>query len=547
MMDSFLKACGNPGPLQIGVRGPGSGDHSVKVLHQPFAIIGRDERADIVFDHKLLSRRHVYLQSVEGHICWIDLGSRTGTSCNGQLQKFGWLDPERPIQVGPFEFQWIAAGGGADGGAPLAPGPRISPLAARSHATEPLPEVALEFLNGPSQGTVWPMNRVMSLVGSADGSKFRLADPSVSPLHCSLLRTPQGLWVIDMLSADGLVVNDAPVRYTPLAEGDILKVGRYRIRIRSRFARRSDEREASDASSLRGEHASPAARPRLFGDAASVPAPRLQGRAVTDASPLREDPSGELLGRGPAPQLAGGPLAELRRTVPGASEPIPAEKMELAELVKGELAESVLVPLVNQFGVMQQQMLDQFQQAISMLVQMFGSLHRDQMSVIREELDQLRVLTNELHALKHEFAARSQLPPATAASERPGTADIGRSRLLEMIKQSVEPGPGLPATPQPQESPILPLPSLDESLSRAARQGPPEGAEDSKSGQDRPQDAAEDQPTEAPNRRPRPAAAGKVGRDSDRDVTLWLHQRMMALQKERETRWRRILKLLPGS
>ena len=40
----------------------------------------------------------------------------------------------------------------------------------------------------------------------------------------------------------------------------------------------------------------------------------------------------------------------------------------------------MLVPLVNQFGVMQQQMLDQFQQAISMLVQMFGNMHRDQMA-----------------------------------------------------------------------------------------------------------------------------------------------------------------------
>ena len=57
----------------------------------------------------------------------------------------------------------------------------------------------------------------------------------------------------------------------------------------------------------------------------------------------------------------------------------------------------MLVPLVNQFGVMQQQMMDQFQQTISMLVQMFGSMHRDQMDLIREELDQLRDLTKEFH------------------------------------------------------------------------------------------------------------------------------------------------------
>jgi hypothetical protein len=33
---------------------------------------------------------------------------------------------------------------------------------------------------------------------------------------------------------------------------------------------------------------------------------------------------------------------------------------------------------------------------------------------------------------------------------------------------------------------------------------------------------------------------------SDRDVIVWLHQRMATLQQERETRWQKILKLLPG-
>ena len=42
----------------------------------------------------------------------------------------------------------------------------------------------------------------------------------------------------------------------------------------------------------------------------------------------------------------------------------------------------MLVPLVNQFGLMQQQMFDQFQQAMAMMVQMFGTMHRDQMEVI---------------------------------------------------------------------------------------------------------------------------------------------------------------------
>jgi hypothetical protein len=35
--------------------------------------------------------------------------------------------------------------------------------------------------------------------------------------------------------------------------------------------------------------------------------------------------------------------------------------------------------------------------------------------------------------------------------------------------------------------------------------------------------------------------------DSERDSIAWLHQRIMTLQHERETRWQKILKLLPGA
>ena len=45
-------------------------------------------------------------------------------------------------------------------------------------------------------------------------------------------------------------------------------------------------------------------------------------------------------------------------------------------------------------------MFDQFQQAMAMMLQMFGTMHREQMEVIREELDQLHDLTEEFHSLK---------------------------------------------------------------------------------------------------------------------------------------------------
>ena len=34
--------------------------------------------------------------------------------------------------------------------------------------------------------------------------------------------------------------------------------------------------------------------------------------------------------------------------------------------------------------------------------------------------------------------------------------------------------------------------------------------------------------------------------DPERNSLLWLHERIITLQRERETRWQKILKLVPG-
>ena len=43
-MDSFLNACGISKPLQLAVRGSTTTESGVRLLHQPFALIGRDQR-----------------------------------------------------------------------------------------------------------------------------------------------------------------------------------------------------------------------------------------------------------------------------------------------------------------------------------------------------------------------------------------------------------------------------------------------------------------------------------------------------------------------
>jgi predicted component of type VI protein secretion system len=527
-MNSFLNACGISGPLQLAIRGTSLHESGVRLLHQPFALVGRDRRADITLDHKLVSRRHVYLQVVEGQAFWIDLDSRSGTVGEGQLQKVGWLEAGKVIRIGPFELQRLSEEDPAREGRGSGSRPAISPLVARSHVSRPLPEVALEFLNGPSRSACWPMNRVMSLIGSAGGCKFRLADPSVALFHCNLLRTPLGLWVVDLLGPEGISVNDVPVRYALLADDDVLKVGRYRIRIRSQFA-------AGDPTSHRG------------GDRRSIVTMPVAPRTDFPGSAL---PAGE-------PAIPGLPAANpatwpesLSRTLapltlpPDAQAPgmewLSPASGQFARTERGELTESALAPLVNQFGLMQQQMLDQFQQTVSMLVQMFGSLHRDQMDLIREELDQLRDLTKEFHALKLELAAHSHAHPAVPPVDPAVLPRVrgGQGGVPGVTEKEVGAGPDLVARPGTARPGPAPAPISPVAARANGAEGPPPQVPPLPSGSER--------PAANPSSSPAQARAGGANQASERDVVVWLHQRMMTLQQERETRWQKILKLLPG-
>jgi hypothetical protein len=205
-------------------------------------------------------------------------------------------------------------------------------------------------------------------------------------------------------------------------------------------------------------------------------------------------------------------------------------------LERGEITESLLVPLMNQFGQMQQQMLDQFQQAISMIVQMFGTLHQDQMATIREELDQLRDLTREFHALKLELAARSQgQTHVVLTSTSTDRVDSRMAGAISGVREEIESRPATQQTPAAarivaKTASVSSIPPVEDGSRVTSSTQAPRGHSTFEH-----HEAIPPQPQ-----------LGVPNVESERDVMVWLHQRMMVLQEERESRWRKILKLLPG-
>ena len=153
-MNPFLRACGATGPLELSVEYQGASRVETVTFDQPFLLIGRDPKSDLHFPHADVSDRHVYLQVVGGHVCYVNLGSRGGTYLEGRCLRSGWLPLQKTLRIGPYRIRLL--GGIAEEPAP-AKGPATGEAGVRVSSLEgriPCPRVA---------GVVAPRDSVVAL------------------------------------------------------------------------------------------------------------------------------------------------------------------------------------------------------------------------------------------------------------------------------------------------------------------------------------------------------------------------------------------------
>jgi pSer/pThr/pTyr-binding forkhead associated (FHA) protein len=444
------------GPLELEVEQPGEPETVRRLVYQPYVLIGRDADNDLALDADGVRPRHAYLQVVAGRVFWVDLSQEAPAGAHRWRRRRGWFGGGQPLDVGPFRVRLVNDTPREDPGAV----PAEDPWASRSCQEELLPAVRLEFIK-KSRQMLWLMNRILVLLGRSAGCKVQLEDASVADVHCSLVRTPDGVWVVDL--GGGIRVNGAPAIFAPLADGDQVQVGRFGLGVR---------------------YVGPVS-----------PEPSVATALSTTAGPTGRLPANGAPHQGMLLPAQSWGAASLRGAPALATGRLP-----------GPLAESVLVPMVQQFALLQQQMFDQFQQALVMMAQTFGTLHQEQMASIRAELNSLHEVTRELQALQLELAKQpSDAPPASAVSppatapSSPGAAGSGPQRPAPVLSPGN--GAGVKAVP--------PLP---------AAEGP-----------------AASQPTD------RPAAS-----PPNQDTHAWLCQRIAALQQERQGRWQKIVHFMFG-
>jgi hypothetical protein len=297
----------------------------------------------------------------------------------------------------------------------------------------------------------WNVNRVLTLVGSATECRVRLRDPNVSRFHCALVGTPDGMWIVDLWSRTGTWLNGERVDWSSVSHGDEVEVGDFRLQF-------------------------------TYQSLGPVAAPPHLALAPSGPSLLPVSLPGGLWSAGP-------------------------------ELQPGSIP-SAVVPFVHQVQALHQQMFGQFQQAFMAMAEMFLTLHRDQASAFREEVEQFRRVSAEVEALRLELRGHladpspleqisEQAPPTPAANESPLADPLGIQ------------GEGPTGIPTRQRGSV-------------ACDNDSEPVHDDGEGSSEPGPA------------PRPAT------DVGVEVHDWLCGRMMALERERQTRWQKLVGALLG-
>lgn len=232
MSESFASmlqyAVGNSAPIRLLVRG-GSSPPNVVELASPFAIVGRARDCDVTIAQDKVGYRHAYLQVIGGRIACVDLLSAGGIHWDGPPFQ-GWISAAHRFRIGDSWLQVFDDGWQADASLPSPQ--EFKPRSEQRPEFGVLPQVDLELLNTSAKGTMWPINRVITLLGRDERCRITCADENISKVHCSLLLLPTGLWVIDLLGKGGIKVNGETVKGCLLTADAELEIGRYRLRTR---------------------------------------------------------------------------------------------------------------------------------------------------------------------------------------------------------------------------------------------------------------------------------------------------------------------------
>jgi ABC transport system ATP-binding/permease protein len=215
-------------------------------LHAGDHIIGRDRTCDIILLDKVVSRRHARLEVEEDGLWVMDLGSANGTQLDEaplSPRLRTRLQPEQHISIIDFELTVTpdVIEKSADFKTPDDIDILLDTLAEKAPiapAADPDSEIG-ETMIGESIHVDTPVSSApLNLagqdritIGRAPDNHIVLKHPGVSRYHAVIERLGKRTRITDLHSDNGVYINNQHVknRYGWLQQGDILKIGPYKI------------------------------------------------------------------------------------------------------------------------------------------------------------------------------------------------------------------------------------------------------------------------------------------------------------------------------
>ena len=90
--------------------------------------------------------------------------------------------------------------------------------------------VTIEVIEGVDKGIKFAIKNKTITIGRADASDLKLTDEYVSNKHCQIVYREDHFTVIDLQSLNKTKVNDNVFQQRNLEDGDILSLGKSKIR-----------------------------------------------------------------------------------------------------------------------------------------------------------------------------------------------------------------------------------------------------------------------------------------------------------------------------
>jgi len=365
----FNQACGGQQTISLAVARRGSQALAETcVFRQPFVLIGRGAENDLVLADDRVGFRHIYLQLHGGHWMFVNLAAVSGAATSNRGPASGWFDVGCELDVGPYAIECLAQD------------PPLPAVTAESATGMNLPAFELELINGRSARRGRRSQQItepLTLIGAARHCNLWLRDDGVSKVHASLVLTAHGVWVIDLLGRDGILVDDLPVYWKQLHHGSVLQIGRFRFRVH-------------------------------FGAGRDTPT----RRAVIAGMPEIVAQPGNTTSR----QTTTGPAPSSR----------------------GSLSEESMIALFERMGQMQSEFLEHSQLQMQVIAQLLAHLGRSQQAAVRQDLDRIDEISRELKAIKSEIPQPpgQKIAPPDNEEDEDGEEVAPAERHSHMIAKS---------------------------------------------------------------------------------------------------------------